>query len=81
MLAQVKTSALSGLGACPVDVEVQVGNGKEKFIIIGLADGAIRESRDRIVSALKHSGFSIPDQILVNLAPAGVKKEGTSFDL
>lgn len=64
-----------------MDVEVQVRGGIPRFIIIGLADSAVRESRDRVVSAIKHSGMYLPDQILVNLAPAEVKKEGSSFDL
>jgi magnesium chelatase family protein len=81
MLARTKTSAVAGIDGCSVDVEVTVRDGQPRFVIIGLGDSAVRESRDRVLSALKQSGFSIPDQILVNLAPAELKKEGASFDL
>ena len=81
MLTRVRTSTLTGIDAIAVDVEVEVRPGKPSFTIIGLADSAIRESRDRVTAALKHSGFLLPEQILVNLAPAEVKKEGAAFDL
>lgn len=81
MLTRVRTSTLSGIEAISVDVEVEVRGGTERFIIIGLGDSAVRESRDRVTAAIKHSGFVLPEQILVNLAPAEVKKEGAAFDL
>ena len=81
MLATVHTNAIVGVDAVPIQVEVEVRKGKPYFTVIGLGDTAVRESRDRITSALRHSGFRIPEQILVNLAPAELKKEGGGFDL
>lgn len=82
MLAKIQTSALSGVDAIPIEVEVEVRGGTPRFTIIGLADNAIRESRDRISSAIRASGFKMPGgPILVSLAPAEVKKEGSSFDI
>jgi magnesium chelatase family protein len=66
----------------PVNVEATVREGNQKkFTIIGLGGAAIRESRDRIIAALEYSGVNSPDVVLVNLAPAEVKKESTAFDL
>jgi magnesium chelatase family protein len=81
MFSLVKTSTLTGIDAKSIEVEVEVKKGPERFIIIGLGDAAIRESKERIMSALQHSGFLVPKQILVNLAPAELKKEGSLFDL
>jgi magnesium chelatase family protein len=81
MLGQVHCSAIQGVEALGVDVEVRVRNGLPRFNIIGLGDSAVRESRDRILSALQQSGFKTPNQILINLAPAELKKEGAAFDL
>ncbi|RMG40577.1 MAG: ATP-binding protein [Candidatus Dadabacteria bacterium] len=83
MLTRVITSALYGVQALPVEVEVhaRVNSKFSRFTIIGLGDGAVRESRDRIQSAIRQSGFEMPKNILVNLAPAEMKKEGASFDL
>lgn len=82
MVTTVYTSALSGVDSIPVAVEVETKNGgKGNFQIIGLGDNAVKESRNRVVTALKYQGFAVPDQILVNLAPAEVRKEGASFDL
>lgn len=83
MLTRIHTCALSGVAAIPVEVEVSVTNNSKnnEFFVIGLADSAVRESRDRVVSALRRSGFQVPKHILVNLAPAEVKKEGAGFDL
>lgn len=80
-VAKVSTSAIVGLDALPVEVEVFLKEGQPRFTIIGLGDNAVRESRDRTMSAIRQSGFGTPDQILVNLAPAELKKEGSSFDL
>ena len=60
MLARIKTCAVTGIDAAPVDVEVFVKGGPSKFIIIGLGDSAVRESRDRVYSAIRHSGFEMP---------------------
>ncbi len=81
MLSRLKTSTLSGIDAKPVEVEVRTQKGTRRFTIIGLADNAVRESKDRVESAIRHSGFKLPNQVLVNLAPADLKKEGTAFDL
>jgi magnesium chelatase family protein len=81
MLTRVKSSILAGLAAIPVEIEVEVADGRSTFTIIGMGDTAIRESRDRIVTALRLSGYGLPDRILVSLVPAGLKKEGSSFDL
>ncbi len=81
MTTHIRTSTISGLEAAPVDVEVQVRGGKERFTIIGLGDVAVRESIDRVLSAIRASGFKPPNNILINLAPAELKKEGSSFDL
>ena len=82
MLAKVRTSALSGVEAIPIEVEVEVRPGTPKFTIIGLGDVAIRESKDRVISAIRSSGFKMPGgPILVSLAPAQVRKEGASFDI
>lgn len=82
MIARVRTSALHGVYGIPVDVEVEVRGGTPKFTIIGLGDGAIRESKDRVVAAIRASGFQMPGgPVLVSLAPAELKKEGSSFDI
>jgi magnesium chelatase family protein len=82
MLACVRTAAVFGLEACPVHVEVDVSHGLPSFAMVGLPDAGIRESRDRIRSAIRNSGFAFPPhRITVNLAPADIRKEGTSFDL
>lgn len=81
MVIKINSAVVCGVDALAVDVEIETREGKPHFLIIGLGDNAIRESRDRIVTALKHSGFTLPGQILVNLAPAELRKEGSSFDL
>jgi magnesium chelatase family protein len=82
MLAKVKSAALAGLDAHLVDVEVDIGGGLPQFSVVGLPDATVRESRDRVRSALKNTGFSFPvKKITVNLAPAGMKKEGSGLDL
>jgi len=81
MLFSVKSSVIAGLEARTVDVEVSAEEGKPAYVIIGMGDTAVRESRDRVLSALKSSGFRPSARILVNLAPAELKKEGASFDL
>ena len=82
MLAKVTSGCVLGMDACPIDVEVDVANGLPSFSVVGLPDTSIRESRDRIRSAIKNSGFKFPDaKITVNLSPAGMKKEGAGFDL
>jgi magnesium chelatase family protein len=82
MLASLRTAALFGVEACPVHVEVDVSFGMPGFKMVGLPDASVRESRDRVRSAIRNSGFEFPPhRITVNLAPADVRKVGASFDL
>ena len=82
MLATLRTAALYGVEACPVQVEVDVSFGMPMFTMVGLPDASVRESRDRVRAAIKNSGFEFPPhRITVNLAPADVRKAGASFDL
>ncbi|MFA5158130.1 MAG: YifB family Mg chelatase-like AAA ATPase [Patescibacteria group bacterium] len=81
-IAKVKSCAVFGLDAYPVEVEVDIGRGLPSFSIVGLPDKAIDESKDRVRSAIKNSGLVFPDKRLtVNLAPADIKKEGPTYDL
>src|SRR6478672_9845725 len=82
MLARLRTAVVFGVEACPVDVEVDVSFGMPRFTMVGLPDASVRESRDRVRSAIRNSGFEFPaHRITVNLAPADVRKAGASFDL
>ncbi|HEU0264560.1 MAG TPA: YifB family Mg chelatase-like AAA ATPase [Geobacterales bacterium] len=82
MLAKVLSSALHGIDAITVTVEVDIAQGLPQFATVGLAEGAVKESKDRVKSALKNAGYEFPPRrITVNLAPADLKKEGSSFDL
>lgn len=82
MLAKVLSAALVGLDAHLVEVEVDIGGGLPQFSVVGLPDATVRESRDRVRAALKNTGFTFPvKKITVNLAPAGIKKEGSGLDL
>ncbi len=82
MLAKVCSAALTGIDAYPVEVEVNAGYGDTLIIIVGLPDAAVKESRDRVTTALVNSGYKLPmGRMTINLAPADVKKEGPGFDL
>ena len=82
MLSKVISFALAGLDGIPVEVETDINNGLPAYELVGLPDAAVKESRERVRSALKNSGRKFPAQkITVNLAPADVKKEGSCFDL
>ncbi len=82
MIVKVISSAVVGIDSYPVDVEVDVSSGLPQFSTVGLPDVSVRESKDRIKAAIKNSGYRFPaDRVTVNLAPADIKKEGTSFDL
>lgn len=82
MIARVHTFTLLGIEAVDVSVEVDVGKGLPSFSVVGLPDAAVRESRERVRSAVKNSGFEFPDKrILVSLAPADLRKAGPGFDL
>src|SRR5262249_14939151 len=76
------TAAVFGIEASPVQVEVDVSFGLPAFTMVGLPDTSVRESRDRVRSAIRNSGFEFPaHRITVNLAPADIRKAGSSFDL
>ncbi len=82
MLAKVTSAAVVGLEAHLIDVEVDIAGGLPQFSVVGLPDATVRESRDRVRAALKNTGFHFPiKKITVNLAPAGLKKEGSGLDL
>ena len=82
MLAKVFSSALIGIDAILVDVEVDLAPGLPAFATVGLPDGAVKESKDRVKAALKNSGYDFPARrITANLAPADIKKEGAAYDL
>ncbi|MFH1038918.1 MAG: YifB family Mg chelatase-like AAA ATPase [PVC group bacterium] len=82
MLAKVFSAGLLGIDAYPIEIEVDVSGGLPVEVVVGLPDAAVKESKDRVRTALNNSGFEHPDdKITVNLAPADIKKEGPSFDL
>ncbi len=82
MLAKVLSSAVIGIDAYLVEVEVDIASGLPSFTTVGLPETAVKESRERVKSAITNSGYTFPDdRITVNLAPANIKKEGTGFDL
>lgn len=82
MLARVLSSAVIGIDAYLVEVEVDIAQGLPSFTTVGLPEAAVKESRERVKSAIANSGYRFPaDRITVNLAPANIKKEGTGFDL
>jgi magnesium chelatase family protein len=82
VLACVRTAAVFGIEASPVQVEVDVSFGFPAFTMVGLPDASVRESRDRVRSAIRNSGFQFPPhRVTVNLAPADIRKAGSSFDL
>lgn len=78
----LKSVALHGIEGQEVDVEVEVSPGTSSFVIVGLPDASVKESRERIRTALHHSGLRLPTRnIIINLAPADLRKEGTAYDL
>src|SRR3989442_6533466 len=83
MLFKTRSAAVYGIEAYLVDVEVNISTGGNgQFIIVGLPDTAVRESRNRVLPAIRNNGFGAPYQrIVINLGPADVKKEGSAFDL
>lgn len=82
MLSIIHSAALLGIDAYAVNVEVDLSSGLPAFDIVGLPDSAVKESRERVRTAIKNTGLSFPTKrITVNLAPADTKKEGASFDL
>lgn len=82
MLSKISSFALNGLDGVPVEVETDVNKGIVSFDIVGLPDAAVKESKERVRSAVKNSALSFPvNKITVNLAPADLKKEGSQYDL
>src|SRR2546426_3439734 len=82
MLARVTSCATQGIQGMFVEVEADLGAGLPTFSIVGLPDAAVRESRERVLAALRNCGYEFPARkITVNLAPAHVRKEGARFDL
>ena len=82
MLSKVLSSAIIGIEAYLIEVEVDISSGLPNFTTVGLPETAVKESKERVKSAIKNSGYQFPDdRITVNLAPANIKKEGTGFDL
>ena len=82
MLSKIRSMAVMGIEAIEIDIEADVTDMLPSFTIVGLPDGAVRESRERVMSAIKNCGFQFPPQkVTINMAPADVKKEGSAFDL
>ena len=82
VLASLRSAAVLGVEALPVIVEVDVSFGLPVFTMVGLPDASVRESRDRVRTAIRNSGFEFPGhRITVNLAPADIRKAGASYDL
>jgi magnesium chelatase family protein len=82
MLAKVNSASLYGIDALRVEVEIDLASGLPQLATVGLAEGAVRESKDRIRAALNNCGYTFPaKKITINLAPADVKKEGSGYDL
>jgi magnesium chelatase family protein len=82
MFAKVGSATVLGIEACAIDVEVNSGAGDTATVVVGLPDTAVKESRDRVSTAIGNSGFRFPmGRTTVNLAPADIRKEGPSFDL
>ena len=83
MLATIDSAALQGITAEPVQIEVNAGeSGDPRLVLVGLPDAAVKESEDRVHSALSNSGFAMPrTRMTINLAPADIRKEGPLYDL
>ena len=82
MLAKVNSAALYGIDALRVGVEIDLASGLPQLATVGLPEGAVKESKDRIRAAVKNCGYTFPaKRITINLAPADIKKEGSAYDL
>jgi magnesium chelatase family protein len=82
MLAKVNSAALYGIDALRVEVEIDLASGLPQLATVGLPEGAVKESKDRIRAAVKNCGYTFPaKRITINLAPADIKKEGSAYDL
>ena len=81
MVSKSITATTVGINAHKIEVEVDVINSLPNISIVGLPDSAVNEAKERVHSAIKNSGFSFPPgRVIVNLAPADIRKEGTNFD-
>ena len=81
MLSKIKSISLIGLEGNLIDIQVDISNGIPEFEVVGLPDTSVKEAKKRIESAIKNSGFEFPSKkILINLAPANIRKEGSCFD-
>ncbi len=82
MLSKIKSITLNGLDGNLIEIQTDISNGIPEFDIVGLPDVTVKESKKRIKSAIKNSGIEFPNKkILINLAPANIRKEGSGFDL
>jgi len=82
MLAKLRSMAVLGIDAFEVDIEADITEMIPSFTIVGLPDGAVRESRERVMSAIKNCGYELPPRkITINMAPADIRKEGSAYDL
>jgi magnesium chelatase family protein len=82
MISKITTATFYGIDGIKIDVEVDISIGLPAFNIVGLPEASVKESKERVRSAIKNTGFEFPnDRITINLAPADVRKEGSSFDL
>ena len=82
MLSKLKTIALNGLDGSIIEIQTDISNGIPEFEIVGLPDVSVKEAKKRIKAAIKNSGIEFPNKkILINLAPANIRKEGSNFDL
>jgi magnesium chelatase family protein len=82
MLSRIRSAAVLGIDAFPVEVEVDISNGMPSFSTVGLPHGAVKEGRERVSAALANAGFQFPlRRITVNLAPADIRKDGSALDL
>ncbi|MBQ3834569.1 MAG: ATP-binding protein, partial [Elusimicrobia bacterium] len=82
MISFIRSAAVQGIDACLIDVEIDISSGMPNFSIVGLPDTSVKEAKDRVFSAIRNSGFDFPTKkITANLAPADIKKEGSTFDL
>ncbi|MDD2212426.1 MAG: magnesium chelatase domain-containing protein, partial [Clostridia bacterium] len=82
MLARIFSCTTVGMDPYLIEVEVDVSGGLPEFTIVGLPDTTVKESKERVRTAIKNAGFDFPpSKIIVNLAPADIKKEGPGFDL
>ena len=82
MLSKIKSIVLNGLDGNLVEIQTDISNGIPEFEIVGLPDATVKEAKKRIQAAIKNSNIEFPSKkILINLAPANIRKEGSSFDL